>query len=280
MSARACLLAALVATLCAAPAAGAGEPTGDPDPRRSLAVLEYRAGSPALPAVDGRIVTLLRAKTSLAVVDAVEGRQRFGARLARRVADCAGEAACIARIGKKLGVSEVLLVGVSQFGDVILTLQRIDVAQVAVRARIAEALAPGREPDDAELLRWVRRVMPKADFLRWGVIRISANIAGAAVVIGEKTRGRTPIEPVRLPAPATYDIHLEKSGYVSFRASVEVPPDAVVRVDPVLTLKSRDAWYKRWWVLAIAGTVAAGAVTAAVLARDSPDDVPVVIQPF
>lgn len=267
------VLAVPAMMMTAAPAVAA------PHPRRAVAVLEYRSGSPALPEVDQRVAKILRKKTSISVIDVEDARRRYGRNLDRNVVECAGEAGCIAKIGKKLEAREVVLVGISEFGDVILTLQRIDVDSGKVITRVAEAMAPDRAPDDAELLRHLQRVLPKSDFLRFGVIRIDANIDGAIVAIGGKERGKTPIEPVRVRAPATYAIRLDKAGYVPFRAEVFVPPDAEVKVDPTLARQSNDAWYKRWWVLAITGTVAAGAVTAVVLTRDSSNQVPVVIRP-
>lgn len=251
-----------------------------PHPKRKIAVLEYRAGSSVLPRVDERVAGILRKKTSLTVIDGDDARRRYGGHLDRKIVGCAGDTACIAGIGQALGASEVVLVGISQFGDVILTLQRIDVGKRRVLMRVAEALSQGAEPDDDDLLRYLQRVLPRSDFLRFGMIRIHANVKGATVVIGDRERGRTPVEPVRVKAPATYDIRLTKPGYVPFRASVAVPPDAEVQVEPVLSLEVDNAWYKRWWVLALAGTVTAGAVTTVILTRDTSSDVPVTIEPF
>jgi hypothetical protein len=253
----------------------------DPDPQRSIAVLEYRAGSPELPAIDEQCSQILERSTSLDVMDTEEARKEFGNHLDREVVKCSGTPTCIARIGKKLGVKEVLLVGVSEFGDVILTLQRIDVGSRAVLMRIAEALAPGEAPPEDVLTGYLRRVMPESDFLRFGVIQIEANVKGAKVVVGNESRGKTPIEPLTVPAPETYVIKLSKDGYTSFKATVDVPPDVTVKVEPVLTLEGQSAWYKKWWVAAIAGTVVVGAVTLGVMAaQDDPTDVPIEIPPF
>jgi hypothetical protein len=273
------LYANVIAAVMAAAVLTAAPALAAPHPKRSVVVLEYRAGSPDLPAVDQRVAGILRKKTSLSIIDAEDARRRYGRNLDRKVGTCAGESQCIAEIGQKLGAREVVLVGVSEFGDVILTLQRIDVDRGKVITRVAEAMPQGREPGDAELLRYLQRVLPKSDFLRFGVIRINADVDGATVAVGGKERGKTPIEPIKVRAPATYAIRLDKAGYVPFRAEVFVPPDAEVKVDPTLSRQGSDAWYKRWWVLALAGTVTAGAVTAVVLTRNS-EDIPVVIGPF
>lgn len=266
------------ALAAAAAAATLAQPTAavaDGDPKRSVAVLEFRGGSDAVPHIGGRAAEILRNKTSLRIVDAEEARQMKGGRVDEAIARCGGEARCVAGVGRALKVDEVLLIGVSEFGDVILTLHRIDVKQRKVVSRVAEALAPGHDPDEEMLTNYLRRVLPKQDFVRHGTIRIEANITGAQVIIGGKKRGKTPIKPQQVLAPASYDIAVDKRGYVGFRATVAVPPDAVVQVRPILILEN-NAWYKKWWVAVIAGTVVVGAITVAVVAtRDDPTDVPV-----
>jgi hypothetical protein len=130
------------------------------------------------------------------------------------------------------------------------------------------------------VLGYLGRVLPASDFRRYGVLKVVASQPGATVAVGGKVRGTTPLAPLRLAAPASYDILVRKPGFLDFRASVAVPPDAEVLVRPELDRRRPDpAWYQRWWVLALAGTVAASAVTVAiVISRD--DDVPVRVEPF
>jgi hypothetical protein len=270
------LVLALAATTVAAP----GRALAAPNPKRGVAVLEYRAGSAAIPDIGARAAAILRAKTSLRVIDGNDARTTNSG-VDTAIARCGGRADCVAALGNQLGVDEVLLVGVSEFGDVILTLQRIDVNSGDVASRVAEALAPDAAPDDDALTRYLERVMPRGDFIRFGTIRITANVTGAMVTIGTRDHGATPIDPVRVRAPATYDIKVHKSGYTPFTVSVDVPPDAVVQVKPMLSRGVDDAWYKRWWVAAIAGTVVAGAVGVTIIAtRDDPTNLPVVIREF
>lgn len=251
-----------------------------PSPKRAVAVLEFRGGSTAVPDIARRAATLLRKLTSLRIIDADDARAAGAEHIDADVAQCAGEPRCVAAIGRRLGADEVLLVGVSEFGDVILTLQRVDVRRRAVVARVAEALARDASPDDDDVSDYLRRVMPRSDFLRYGTIRIAANVAGARVFVGGMPRGTTPVPPIRVRAPGRYDIEVRMPGYAAFRASVEVPPDAAVQVHAALEPTSR-AWYQKWWVAAIAGTVAAGAVTAAVLlSRDEPTTVPADVRAF
>src|SRR5690349_15813900 len=114
---------ALVLLLLTSSLAGGVAHAKGPDPKRAVAVFEYRAGSAALPEIDSRVTALLRKHTSLAIIDGDAARKSYGAKLDADVVGCAGEADCVAAIGKKVGAVEVLLVGVSEFGDVILTLQ-------------------------------------------------------------------------------------------------------------------------------------------------------------
>lgn len=274
------LTAAFAVLALAAGVARAGRPEA-PDPKRKIAVLEFRSGSAELPEIDRRVAAILDRKTSLNVMDGAAARRVYPRSVDEAIVRCAGEAACLARIGKRLGVTEILLVGVSELGDVILTLQRIDVAEKRVMSRIAEALAPGARPDDAAVERYLKRVLPETDFLRFGTIRIDSNVSGARVTIDKESHGKTPVAPIRVAAPASYAIQLSKTGYLDFRATVAVPPDAEVRVRPVLAKKPGNAWYKSWWVAALAGTVVVGATTAVVLlSRDDPTDVGTSILPF
>jgi hypothetical protein len=233
---------------------------GDPDPRRKVIVLEYRAGSSALPGIAARVVAALSRQTSLQVLGPDQARAVYGDHLDQVLVKCAGNAVCVARIGQKLGAAEVLLVGVSELGDVILTMQRIDVGDREVASRVADSLAAGAVPSDPQIAGYTTRLLPPGDFLRFGVIDIVANLAGAAVTVGGEPRGVTPIEALKLHAPATYDIRVEKTGYVPFNTKVALPPDGEIKVEAQLSRRGAEAaWYQHWYVLAAAGLVVAGA---------------------
>jgi hypothetical protein len=266
----AALAAAAVVTTAGAPLARAD------DPHRSVAVLEYRNDSTALPAIGTRIATVLRQRTSLRVLGDDQARQRYGARLAAAVVDCQGEAACIGAIGNKLGVSEVLLIGVSELGDVILTVQRIDSSEGAVRSRLAEALAADASPSDDELVGYLGRVLPPDDFVRFGTLAIKVNVVGARIIVGGEPRGTSPLPPFQVPAPSRYRIEVAAAGYGPFRAEVAVPPDAEVTVDAELTRpgSGHTPWYAHWYVPVIAGLVVGGAVTTGVVLSNQRDAVP------
>jgi len=248
-------LVALALAAALAPAA-----RGDPDPKRKISVLEYRSRSSALPGIAARVVETLTKQTSLQVLGQDQTRAVYGDHLDQILAKCAGDAACVAKIGQKIGAAEIILVGISELGDVILTMQRIDVANREVSSRVADSLASGQVPSEAQLAGYTTRLLPPSDFLRFGVLDVVADLAGAAVTIGGEPRGITPIETLRLRAPASYDIRVEKTGYVPFATRVALPPDGEIKVFAQLSRRGAEAaWYQHWYVLAAAGLVVAGA---------------------
>lgn len=245
--------------------------------KRKVAVLEFRGGARGASELGQRMALILRQATSLVVSDPDDARRTLGPKIDEELARCAGDAACVARIGARLGVDEVLLVGISELGDLIVALQRVDVRTRAVASRIAESLPPDTEPDDATIERWLRRLMPPEDFRRYGTIRVRSNVDGALVRVGGEARGTTPIAPIVVEAPARIEVRVTKKGYVEFVARIDVPPDATVEVTPELSRRgAADAWQKKWWVWALAGTLLTGAVVmGVVLGQDEPTGVPI-----
>jgi hypothetical protein len=268
MTAR-CALA--VATLCVLVQTA----HADLDPRRKVVVIEYRAGSSALPKVVGELVAELSRHTSLQVLGPDQTKALYGEQLEQTIVRCGGEAECVAKIGAKVGAAEVVLVGISELGDVIMTMQRIDVRTRAVRARIAESLAADTTPTEDQLGYYLTKLLPPSDFLRFGVIAINASEPGALVTVGGEKRGLTPIDPLRLRAPARYPIRIEKDGFVPFTTTVQLPPDSELKVDAELSLRGGGTrWYEKWYVYAgLVGviTIAGGGIYFAT--REPPDSV-------
>jgi hypothetical protein len=253
---RLALRAAILAGVFALPGAARAEP----NPKRKTMVLEYRSGSAALPGIAKRVVGAIGKQTSLVVLGPDQARVVYGDRLDQALVKCAGEAECVAKLGQKVGAAEVILVGVSELGDVILTMQRIDVASRTVSARIADSLAEGATPSDAQVDGYLQRLLAPTDFLRFGVIDIVANLAGAAVTVGGERRGETPIQSLKLPAPATYEIRVEKVGFQAYKTRVALPPDGEIKVEASLSRPGGSpAWYQHWYVVAGLGLVVAGA---------------------
>jgi hypothetical protein len=248
-------------------------------PKRSIAVLEFRGGTTAVKNAASRLAAIVKKTTSRRVVDPIEARRLGGAGLDDQVARCGGESHCIAALGKKIGVDDVMLVGVSDLGDVILAVQLVDVREGKAVGRVADSFPPGAEPDEATLETYVKRVLPPEDFLRWGTLRIFAGIEGAVVYVDGKPQGTTPIGTIVIPAPSSVDVRLSKEGYEDFRARIDILPESVVEMRPMLSPKAGAAWYEKWWVWAIAGAVVAGGVTTAIIvSQPSPTSVPVTVR--
>jgi hypothetical protein len=253
----------------------AGTASAGPNPKRKVVVLEYRAGSSALPGIATRVHGIIAKQTSLQLLGPDQMRASYGDTLDQSVVKCAGDAECIARIGQKVGAAEVVLVGISELGDVILTMQRIDVPGKTVSARIADSLATGSMPSDGQIDSYLQRILPPDDFLRFGVIDIVANLGGAAVTVGGESRGVTPIPSLKLHAPANYEIRVEKVGYIPFTTRVALPPDGVIKVEAQLSKQGAEAkWYQRWYVLAGAGLLVAGAAGTTIyfVTREGPSE--------
>lgn len=259
----------------------AGVADADPDPKRKVAVLEYRSGSAALPGVAKRLIDEMSKQTSLQLLGPDQTRTVYGDQLDQALVKCAGDAECIAAIGRKVGVAEVILVGVSELGDVILTMQRIDANAKSVVTRVADSLAAKSTPSEDQINGYLARLLAPGDFLRYGVIDIVANLAGASVTVGGENRGLTPIQPLKLHAPATYTIRVEKTDYVPFTTKVALPPDGEIKVEAELSKRGAgSAWYQRWYVLAGAGLLVAGAAGTVIYFGTRPeasDRVPVTI---
>jgi len=248
------------------------------NPRRKVVVIEYRAGSSALPKIANELVAEMAKQTSIQVLGPDQTKALYGEQLDQAIVKCAGEADCVAKIGAKVGAAEVVLVGISELGDVILTMQRIDVRTHAVSARIADSLAANSEPNSDQLGYYLTKLLPPSDFLRFGIIAITSNESGAAVTVGGEKRGLTPIEPLKLRAPAKYPIRIEKQGFVPFTTTVQLPPDSELKVEAELSLRGGGGshWYQKWYVYA-GGVVVLGLVGGGVYfaTREPPNSVPV-----
>ncbi len=251
-------IVALLLLLC-------GVASADPNPKRKVIVLEYRSGSSAMPGIASRVHGTMSKLTSLQLLGPDQVRATYGDGLDQAVANCAGDASCISSIGKKVGAVDVLLVAVSELGDVILTMQRIEVDRKEAVTRIADSFASDAVPSEEQINGYLQRLLAPTDFMRYGMISIIANMTGAAVSVGGQARGETPVEPLKLPAPASYDIRVEKAGFTPFVTRVALPADGEIKVEATLAQRGREpAWYQRWYVLAGAGVLIAGAAGTAI----------------
>ncbi|HEY5921475.1 MAG TPA: PEGA domain-containing protein [Kofleriaceae bacterium] len=247
------------------------------DPKRKVVVIEYRSGSSALPRVVGQLVAEMSRQTSLQVLGPDQTKALYGDQLEQSIVKCGGESACVAKIGAKVGAAEVVLVGISELGDVILTMQRIDVRTTNVSARIADSLAADAAPSEDQLGYYLAKLLPPSDFLRFGILAITSNESGAAVTVGGEKRGVTPIQPLKLRAPAEYPIRIDKPGFVPFTTTVKLPPDSEIKVAAELSRRGGgSAWYQKWYfyagVVGVLGLAGGGIYFAT---REPPNSVPV-----
>jgi hypothetical protein len=232
------------------------------------------------PEIAESMAALIGRLTSNTPIAPTEARLRLGGGLDAAVARCKGSASCIAGIGRRLECDEVILVGVSQLGDLILVLQRIETRSGAVASRLADTLDPGQRLDEAVLTSYLQKLLPPSDFRRFGRIVLTDAAEGDAVFVDGAPKGKTPIAPITVPAPGRYTIKVTRPGHFAFVTRLEVPPDSSIEVTPTLTRKAAPTrWYQNWWVWAIlGGVVAAGATAGAVVATSrSPEKVPAVI---
>ncbi|MFO0620139.1 MAG: PEGA domain-containing protein [Polyangia bacterium] len=240
-----------------------------------VVVFEYRNDVKALSDLPERLVLALSQNTSLRVVNLTEARRRLGPGIDADVARCDGETRCLSIVGQKLGVREVLLLAVSQLGDVVLAVQRISVADQKVIGRYADSLVGGQAIEEARILSWLQQLYPPDTFKRYGQIQISANIDGAQIYVNSKASGSTPLtDPLRVLAPGNYRILVEKTKHLPFQAAISVMPDTTVEVSATLVSEQRQTpWYRRWyvWTGIIAGV---GAVAATAVAVKLGTDIP------
>lgn len=263
-----------IGSLRVAQASASAPPSASGD---AVALFEYRNDVKQLADLVERLTLALQQNTSLSVINLVEARRRLGPQVDAEVARCDGETRCLTGVGEKLHAKEVLLLAVSQLGDVVLALQRIDVAEKRVIARYADSLSNGQGVDETRLLGWLQQLYPPEAFKRYGQIRISTDAegSGAQVYVNAKPKGQTPLaEPLSVLAPGNYRLLIEKPRFLPFQAAVTVMPDTVVEVEARLQREAiQTPWYKRWYVWAgIGAGVAAVAATglAIYFATDKP----------
>ncbi len=238
---------------------------GAAEARPTIAVLEFRSNAKGALGLGQRFSQLLTKTVAADVIELEEARRRLGTKLDADVARCGTQLACISNLGNNLGASEVLLIGVSQLGDVVVSLQRIDTSRAELAGRLAESIAADAEPSDAELIGWLKRLYPAELFIRYGEITISANVDGAKVSLNGVDKGRTPLERgLRMRAPASYRLRVERGGFVPFEARVDLVPEARMEVKATLVrTEGQTPWFKRWYVWATIGgaaVIAGGAV--------------------
>lgn len=248
---------------------------------RRIAVLEHRADVRRSQALVSALAQELSTSTANTIIAGAEAERLFGAGLAAAVARCRGMARCIAGVGQRLNVDEVILVGISQLGDLIVAIQRIDVASKRVLARLADTLSARRKPSAVLIKRYLTRLLPPEDFRRYGRIVVTSDLPGDRVLLDGKYQGKTPLSPLVVDAPGRYTVRILRAEHAPFETRLDVLPEAAVEVRATLVrrISTQKHWYERWWVWTLIGAaVAGGATAAAVATRPGPSQVDAVLR--
>jgi len=198
---------------------------------------------------------------------------------------CTGEPVCLAAIGKRLGVAEVVAGNVGALGDsFVVNLKLVDVEHAAEVRRVSERLSGS--PDqliDAVRVAAYRLVAPEE--LR-GTLAVLCDVRGADVMVDGKKLGRTPL-PAAIAGVAvgTHELRLEADGFTTSVASVDVhfqkTSEVVVRMIAATPLpghptktEAPSRWYNSpWtWVAVGAGAIVVGALVGRAVASDGTID--------
>lgn len=248
---------------------------------RRIVILEHRAGVHGAQQIANAMANQLSQLTSNKILNPNDSRRQLGSDVDAQIAQCKGEPQCIAAIGRRLNCDEVILIGISQLGDLILAIQRIDAKTGKILARLADSLTSRNNIPDQQIVQYIQHLMPPADFKRYGTIIIRTDQAGDKIYLDNAFRGETPLEPLSVSAPGRYQVRVTRKNHEDFTARLEVVPDGTMEVTPKLSPKiAPERWYQQWWVWAIVGGVVAGTATALfITSTDSNSDhVPAVVR--
>lgn len=255
-----------------------GSAKSEPLNNRSIVVLEFRSGVKGAANLADSLADLFAKQSSYHVISPTEARKILGDDIDLKVAECRGDPQCISIIGKKLKVDEVLLVGLSEMGDLIIAIQRINVDSKRILSRFADSIKPRKRIKNKLLTRYLHHLFPATAFKRFGRIIINTNENGDRVFINNKEKGKTPLSPLALPAPFRYEIKVSRLNHNDFVASLNLEPKTTISVSPTFTRQKAEKWYKQWWVWTIVGGVVAIGTSAAIYGlSQSPDKIPATI---
>ena len=246
-------------------------------PRPVIAVLEYRAGVSDQADLADRFVELMRSKSNAEVLSVQDCRRMLGSGLDAKVSECKEDVACYSRLGAKLGATEILLIRMTEFGTILINVGRILVQGAKTGVTVDLDIKPGAPITKLQIYQILRRIYPEEAFRRFGTLEIASNQKGATVMLDTRPVGQTPIQPLKLEAPRKYSIQLRKPGYVPFQATVDLVPNAKLRLNASLskvgTAESKP-WYRQWWVIPLATGVVLAAGGAVWYLNQPPGEVP------
>jgi hypothetical protein len=193
----------------------------------------------------------------------------------RRLRDCAGETACLATIGKKLGVELVVSGNVAALGDsYVVNIKVVDATTKREIRRIASDPLRGN-PD--ELIDSVRvaayRLLAPEEL--WGSVSVLADVGGAEIKLDGTGRGKTPLDkPITKLKLGKHRLSVTKKGYSDFDEQVIVRFQKTTQVAVRLAAGSNNPiivnqpgtkqpapkrWYNSTWFYVTVGVVALGA---------------------
>lgn len=143
---------------------------------------------------------------------------------------CAGDAACLSELGKRVGATGVVAGSVGVAGDTLnIALKVVDVAS-GVEKRVEQGQAP-LDQAEAQVRALAFKLLDPAGYNASGAISVDVGMAGATVIIDGAPRGTTPlIGPIGGLPPGRRAVEVRAPGVQTWRKFVEAPVDGVVRI--------------------------------------------------
>jgi hypothetical protein len=190
----------------------------------------------------------------------------------RALAGCGGEPACLAAIGKKLGVALVVSGNVAQLGDsYVVNVKVVDVATAAEVRRVVSDPLRGTPDELIEAVRVAAYRLLAPDAIH-GAIAVLADRPGATVELDGRTVGVTPLPgPIARLALGAHRLRVRAPGHAAFTEEVAVrfqkTSRVVVRLAPEASGPFADGrgapppprdrpWYRSPWALVGMGVAA------------------------
>ena len=184
--------------------------------------------------------------------------------------NCTGEVGCLVRLGKLLGVEQVISGNVGGLADsFVVNLKLVDVASGKEIRRIQEPIS-GRPDELIEAVRVAAYGLVAPERLR-GALAVLADQPGAQVFLDGEMVGKTPLPAVHGLRVGSHVLRVSKDGYADVIETVRVrfqkTAQVVVRLQtPLKTgaatkIKKSVAhtpWYTKWWFWTIVGVAAVG----------------------
>ncbi|MEZ4403481.1 MAG: PEGA domain-containing protein [Kofleriaceae bacterium] len=303
------IVAALLATAVAAGAVAAQPtPPAPPDAAPSDEVLPEEALTQRLAVwridalgIDaelvGRLEALFRMELDRLATAPMPSRREVDAAVAGNAAlgRCGGEDACVAALGKQLGVDVVLTGSVAAMGDnYVLNIKAVDVAKATQLRRIATDPLRGSPDELIEAIRVTAYKLLAPDQL-YGSVVVLTDLLGAQVTLDGRSVGVTPLTaPMTKLALGEHTLKVTARGYSPFEEPVTVRFQKATRVVVRLTVAPGDPagvaaplrvdrparpWYSSTWAYLGAGVVAVAAGLAIGYAATQPNQVDCSMEP-